>query len=513
MHRPPTNQQTGTAGATPPGAARSQRLAAAAASLAFVVGATVMAAALAASDAPQQTGQPTAASPAGRSPLVASATCSNANCHGGRIEQDAAPEDAWRHAYTTWASLDPHADAYTVLHRDPSRRMVANLTGGKQLDDEAYRQVLADRCIACHATVAHSPPDADASLPRDPPLTAGVTCAACHGDAASWLDDHLLASSPEKSHAQISGVSQLNWRTTNPDYGLMAMDDEVTRARTCVACHVGSSGKEDGVRREVNHDLIAAGHPRLAFEYTSHLANLPPHWRPAESTAPPAFAWTAGQLVAAEAASSLLVARCELAAPASESVWPEFSEYACASCHHHLRDADKRTVEQVRRAAHGGLYHWGSWYYQPVAQALESLQSRDAGSPSQTLSQLRKAMKPLVPDKKTVAPAALKLQQQLRRAIIGITQPGAAQRINPPRFNRQTENDDNHPFDWDYAAQAYLWHAHRMAQTETDTAQETESLNSLFLSLEPADKINSPLWLHYQPHTISESLNTLQPSE
>ncbi len=29
---------------------------------------------------------------------------------------------------------------------------------------------------------------------------------------------------------------------------------------------------------EVDHDLIAAGHPALRFEFATYFANLPPHW-------------------------------------------------------------------------------------------------------------------------------------------------------------------------------------------------------------------------------------------
>jgi hypothetical protein len=30
--------------------------------------------------------------------------------------------------------------------------------------------------------------------------------------------------------------------------------------------------------RDVNHDLIAAGHPRLSFELSAFMATMPPHW-------------------------------------------------------------------------------------------------------------------------------------------------------------------------------------------------------------------------------------------
>ena len=58
-------------------------------------------------------------------------------------------------------------------------------------------------------------------------------------------------------------------------------------AEACAACHVG-----DGLDREVNHDLIAAGHPRLNFELTllsrPDAEALGPRRRPTRSARRPA---------------------------------------------------------------------------------------------------------------------------------------------------------------------------------------------------------------------------------
>ena len=57
-------------------------------------------------------------------------------------------------------------------------------------------------------------------------------------------------------------------------------------------------------------DLIAAGHPRLDFEFSAYHANLPKHWdrtqdksRNQESLK--ARLWVAGQVASAEAAAQL----------------------------------------------------------------------------------------------------------------------------------------------------------------------------------------------------------------
>ena len=84
------------------------------------------------------------------------------------------------------------------------------------------------------------------------------------------------------------------------------MKDLQNRARACTDCHVG------GDRAEVNHDLIAAGHPALLFENSSFLDRYRPyqHWSEAdERRRHPAFeaeTWAVGQVASAEAAMKLL---------------------------------------------------------------------------------------------------------------------------------------------------------------------------------------------------------------
>lgn len=105
----------------------------------------------------------------------------------------------------------------------------------------------------------------------------------------------------------------------------------LSRARSCVGCHIGSSSGD----QDVNHDLIAAGHPRLNFEYASYLAAYPRHWREPEGY-DEAKAWAVGQAVVAEAAMKLLEGRARSVAADGKAPWPEFSEYACFSCHREL---------------------------------------------------------------------------------------------------------------------------------------------------------------------------------
>jgi hypothetical protein len=104
---------------------------------------------------------------------------------------------------------------------------------------------------------------------------------------------------------------------------------------------IAASGKP----YDVTHDLIAAGHPRLAFEFASYLANLPKHWNLAEDVAQhqqqtrsAAFhsdAWASGQ----EQFARQLVRQIELRLAAAKraptvSPWPDFANYQCLDCHH-----------------------------------------------------------------------------------------------------------------------------------------------------------------------------------
>ncbi|MGI9454933.1 MAG: multiheme c-type cytochrome [Aeoliella sp.] len=399
--------------------------------------------------------------------IDALASCSNSNCHGGTRG------DIWEQSYTLWAARDPHADAYAVLNRSASRKMIAKLHGGAEIEDAAYRQYIDTHCAVCHATTE----TASATRSHRDHFSAGVTCGSCHGAAENWLDGHLRKNPPEQARATVGDADSPLWRYTNVDYGLRDLNDEITRARTCVGCHVGSAGDATTPRRNVNHDLIAAGHPRLAFEYTSHVANLPSHWdeEPIESAD---YQWAVGQLVAADAAVELLLARVE------SGVWPEFSEYNCASCHHHLLGVDNPPASLSK----GTVYDWGSWYF-PLAVAA----APNAVELTDDLTALRKAMSPLVPDKQQVKPAAERVRGTLQQAIANLEPTTTGESIA-----RQFIGGLPLQIEWDVAVQAYLWHAHRQAATDSNS----QELQRLFQALDPKGDRNGPLWLHNEPNRV-----------
>ena len=260
------------------------------------------------------------------------AGCAGQACHGNGERSigplhlaelaDAGTDDSWQSSYFRWHNLDRHARAWETLKNPRSQNIEHRLTDGKSRDATAD-----SRCLACHAnpTLATRDDAAAQKLHRD-----GVGCESCHGNAEKWRDQHV------------------EWQPKAPrdrlyaDVQMTELHDLGVRAETCVGCHVGAPASGDFPLRDVNHDLIAAGHPRLNFELTTYLRMMPPHWKekdralaghPARLPGYEAQVWLVGQAACAEASLNLLASR------AQTTRWPELAEFNCASCHHQLRPA------------------------------------------------------------------------------------------------------------------------------------------------------------------------------
>lgn len=307
---------------------------------------------------------------------VSSAGCSAAACHGG------GHPGKLRSEYSTWAptaftgeQYDPHAIAYRVLFNDDSVR-IAKLMGMGVPHKEGL-------CLKCHGTEHVKPEEA---------MSEGVGCAGCHGPAEKWLDVHML---PEWQ--ALSNESKFK------DYGFVPTKNLVARTMKCASCHVG-----DG-NREVNHDLIAAGHPRLSFEYTRF--NFDPkyrkHWE--EPTPQPDFevrAWTVGQAATLRAATDLLRVRAErAAADDAKTPWPEFSGLSCYACHQTVGTGEVgRDSGTPKRPL--GIPGWELWSNTAAGVAANLCPDAFPGiTPPELreLPELRKLMQKHRPDPKAVA--------------------------------------------------------------------------------------------------------------
>ena len=111
------------------------------------------------------------------------------------------------------------------------------------------------------------------------------------------------------------------------------------RAKMCLACHLGQGSQL------VDHDMIAAGHPDLAFELDTFTVGQPAHHRepkPSPGNALPRVrAWAVGQ-------SSALAEGMGMLALHAAKAWPEFSDLECYQCHHDLRADSWRIQRGIR---------------------------------------------------------------------------------------------------------------------------------------------------------------------
>ena len=274
--------------------------------------------------------------------LVGSASCAAAACHGGLGGQPIVGAE-----YSIWSQRDPHSRAYSVLLNDLSQQMAKRL----ELKQPAHESAV---CLNCHSPVTTTAEKAvmQSAPVREQHLIEGVSCEHCHGPAEHWLTAHV----------------RKDWKPRSTDerlrLGYRDLTDVLSRANLCVDCHVGGPG------RDVNHDLIAAGHPRLFFELSAFHANWPKHW-PSElvgraplpdHTSPTrkrgveetgngnqgtrseqrassfeAKLWAVGQVVTAQRSLELLSQRAAHADANPSANWPELAEWNCFACHHDLQ--------------------------------------------------------------------------------------------------------------------------------------------------------------------------------
>ena len=256
--------------------------------------------------------------------LVGSASCAAAACHGGLSGHPTIGAE-----FPIWSGRDPHSRAYSVLLNDLSQQMAKRL----ELKQPAHESAV---CLNCHSpatTVTETVPRRE-RLPID-----GVSCEQCHGPAEHWLTAHVRKDWHARS---LEEKLRLGYRD---------LSDVLTRANLCVDCHVGGPG------RDVNHDLIAAGHPRLFFELSAFHANWPKHW-PNESDSKrhsidagkekstasyfEAKLWAIGQVATAQRSMELLAGRATDAESKPSASWPELAEWNCFACHHDLQAASWR---------------------------------------------------------------------------------------------------------------------------------------------------------------------------
>ena len=428
--------------------------------------------------------------------LTGVGSCAAAGCHGGdgsRKKSDGTV-DFSSASYRVWIQRDPHARAYDVLLTERSKNMVRQLGQGWHAAHED------SRCLVCHSSLEPTSAKADHSVPlwlaQNEMLHDGVSCEACHGAAEKWLGPH----------------TERTWRghPAREELGFIDLRGNVVRrAQTCVKCHVGGPG------RDVNHDLIAAGHPRLNFELSAYHANLPAHWNveddrrafPLQENSRgsilEAKLWLVGQLTTADAALDLLATRAEAVQPESKGgagAWPEFAEYGCFACHHDLQSPSWRQQKKPIEGRKAGSYPWGTWNF-PLLTVLEPPES----PLTDALLKLEQTMGEPAPVVSDVLPQVKRARELIAADLVKHTTPVSltADRIQQLLQRVTRDGQALSSRDWDAAAQVYLgtvalYHARL----------QTEGKISSLKGLEPVDQE-----LLTALETLREKLKFPQPPE
>ncbi len=381
---------------------------------------------------------------------VGAAGCAAANCHGGDGLNGTLGSE-----HSVWIQKDPHAGAYAVLLNQQSQDIIKLLKNspryGKMLEGRGAHETRL--CLDCHSV---APQASQLAEGHKFSLRDGVSCEGCHGPAEKWLDPHKRYDWQFKTDAEKRALGF--WNT----------DNLLTRARICADCHIGSKN------REVNHDLMAAGHPRLTFEMSAYFSNLPPHWNPNEDrrrhalnnprqpagevrSAFEAKLWAIGQLAVAENSVELLQERAEN----PYKVWPEFTEYGCFACHHNLQPSNWRQERGFADRRPGG-YPWGTWQFPVLAMVSPDLA---AGEPNPFLQdnslyeQLKTEMSRPIPDRKKVADLAGRMQGELDKIAVHLDQMSFSEPEIVSLLHTVAGPDGGQKLvgqNWDAAAQVYL---------------------------------------------------------
>jgi len=422
--------------------------------------------------------------------FVGAGGCAAAACHGDVVTS----EPSWKNSYSLWMTKDPHSKAYAALRSERSKRMLWLLDGAKEDEGAPADKPWATaaphrdgRCLACHSVA----PDAHTPLPESQ-LADGVACESCHGPARDWRTAHTTANWLARGSARYQQSGSCDEQQQKRTGAMWNTKDIASRANICIGCHVG------GPDRDVNHDLLAAGHPRLNFEYAAFMANLPKHWddrrdreilqsHPDSRAEKPgdyeARLWVVGQLAAAHAAATLLHQRTTRSSKDSatqtieelqggrvwrlgpiDPTWPEVSEYDCFACHHDIKTSSWRRellyspseagTPASKRNRRVGALPWGTWHFSIVRERLLRQPGLKVIETDDFTTRVRDAMEKPAVSHEDVTDSAAELAANLRCRAESVANRSIAQAAIDRAL---AEFNDLPPADsWDEAAQRYL---------------------------------------------------------
>ncbi|MGL4461082.1 MAG: multiheme c-type cytochrome, partial [Planctomycetia bacterium] len=364
-------------------------------------------------------------------------SCSAQACHGDNGKPGAVGSE-----YSTWIFYDPHARAHESLYEPLSQQIVKKM----KLATAAHQTEL---CLKCHSFAVPKERQTSRFTAED-----GVACEACHGPSEKWLAPHQYKSFAEGMTREQKKAQGL-WNAAAPG----EKPHVAARVDTCVACHVGSPDKQ------VDHILIAAGHPRLNFEAGAYMANYPKHWDAGkERLVDPSLearTWAVGQLTTLAGALDLLAHRATeaektLSTGKDAASWPEFSEYDCYACHHDLADPSWRQQRGYAGVRPGQL-PWNSWYWAAPATSLtKGMPHGAAMSVPNDLLTIQKLMAQPLPPTKKIAAKAMELAGNLRNWAAEVENASLSDAELVKLLDALSTEDPLADGNWDAAAQRYL---------------------------------------------------------
>lgn len=237
------------------------------------------------------------------------ASCAGSTCHSRQVDSGV---NLRQNELITWQ--DPssvagaHSRAYRVLYEARGEAITRKL--GLNADG------VARQCLGCH-----SDPAAGGRGPRFQ-VSDGVGCEGCHGGSSGWL----------ASHRTVTGT-----HADNVSRGMRPLENPKVRAGVCLDCHFGSN--KPG--QFVSHEIMAAGHPRVAFELDL-FSSLQQHWDvDADYVKRKTYAggvktWAVGQAMAMDRALTLYGT-----SGRGQGAFPELYFFDCHACHRPISDDPK----------------------------------------------------------------------------------------------------------------------------------------------------------------------------
>jgi hypothetical protein len=253
------------------------------------------------------------------------ATCASSQCHGSAVPRDGS--NVLQNEYVTWTQSDPHSRAYDMLSNELSLAMARRLG----LESASTAAI----CLDCHADNVPA-----ARRGEKFQISDGVGCEACHGGAEKWLSTHDNA--PTVGHAD------------NIAAGLYPGDEPASRGRLCLSCHLGTKNKF------ATHRIMAAGHPRLAFELDTftelwRTAGRQPHYvvdadfLDRKGSIDHVDTWASGLLQESRQRLALI----RDGRFAGDGMFPELGLYDCHACHRSMKTVQWRRLPRHGSAAPG----------------------------------------------------------------------------------------------------------------------------------------------------------------